>query len=122
MSELTKRYEQIQKAFDLGRENVLSNIIRCKDCKYYGQDIFDRGGYCKRIEGLDCNDDDFCAWAEDKELEPISIRELLKYAHEDENVYCQDCKYGLGHAHNVRCDRFYGMGGYDEYCSMGEKR
>ena len=26
---------QIQKAFALGREDALSEIIRCKDCKYY---------------------------------------------------------------------------------------
>ena len=43
--------------------SVQTEQTRCKDCKYYGQDIFDRGGFCRRIEGFDCNDDDYCSFA-----------------------------------------------------------
>ena len=47
-------------------EHAPTELILCKDCKYYGQDIFDRGGYCRRIKGFDCNDDDYCSFAVEK--------------------------------------------------------
>lgn len=39
-----------------------------------------------------------------------------------ELVRCQDCKWSIGSEHNVRCEKFYGMGGYDEFCSYGERK
>lgn len=39
-----------------------------------------------------------------------------------ELVRCKDCKHRIGEAHNVRCKKFYGMGGYDDYCSYGERK
>lgn len=38
-----------------------------------------------------------------------------------EVVRCQHCKHRINEEHNVRCKKFYGMGGYDEFCSFGEK-
>jgi len=40
----------------------------------------------------------------------------------DEIIRCQNCKNGIPHNHNVRCELYYGMGGYDEYCSRAERR
>lgn len=40
-------------------------VVRCICCKYYGEDIFDRGGYCKKHK-LDCDDFDFCSRGERK--------------------------------------------------------
>lgn len=34
-------------------------------------------------------------------------------------VRCQNCLFGENKEHNVRCSKFYGMGGYDEFCSKG---
>lgn len=40
-------------------------VVRCICCKYYGEDIFDRGGYCKKHK-IDCDDFDFCSRGERK--------------------------------------------------------
>ena len=40
-------------------------VVRCICCKYYGEDIFERGGYCKKHK-LDCDDFDFCSRGEKK--------------------------------------------------------
>ena len=37
-------------------------------------------------------------------------------------IRCQDCKYGDGPAHNVRCSQFYGAGCYNGFCAWGEKK
>lgn len=39
-----------------------------------------------------------------------------------EIICCQDCRYGEGKAHNVRCTKWYGMGGYDDFCSRADRR
>lgn len=36
------------------------DIVRCKDCRYCGWDIFDRGTYCNRVRGLDTEEMGFC--------------------------------------------------------------
>ena len=43
------------------------DIVRCKDCKYCGWDIFDRGTYCNRVRGLDTEEMGFCNRGERKD-------------------------------------------------------
>lgn len=40
----------------------------------------------------------------------------------DEIIFCPACKYGEGPYHNVRCTKYYGMGGPYDYCSMAERK
>jgi hypothetical protein len=40
----------------------------------------------------------------------------------EEIIHCPACKYGKGPYHNVRCTKYYGMGGPDDYCSMAERK
>lgn len=47
--------EAAEKALATGR-------IRCLECAHYGEDIFDRGGFCK-LHSYDCDDEDFCSHA-----------------------------------------------------------
>ena len=37
-------------------------------------------------------------------------------------IRCQDCKYGDGPAHNVRCSQFYGAGCYNGFCNWAEEK
>lgn len=60
---------EIEKAFELGREDAMSEIIHCKDCKYhksytlYGQNQV----FCNR-RGLQTMEfDDYCSRAERRE-------------------------------------------------------
>lgn len=44
------------------------------------------------------------------------------YIESPEIVYCQDCKNNTSTRHNPVCKEFYGMGGYGNFCSMGQRR
>ena len=60
-----------------------------------------------------------------QDLEQAELEKAFESGREDaqsEIIRCQDCKFGLGHAHNVKCDKYYGMGGYDDFCSRAERR
>lgn len=37
-------------------------------------------------------------------------------------IRCQDCKYGDGPDHNVRCSQFYGAGCYNGFCNWAEEK
>lgn len=37
-------------------------------------------------------------------------------------VHCQDCKYGDGPEHNIRCSQFYGAGCYNGFCNWAEEK
>lgn len=41
---------------------------------------------------------------------------------EPEIIRCEDCGHSEGSLHNLRCGRFYGMGGYHEFCSRAERK
>ena len=55
---------EIEKAFQLGREDALSEIVRCKDCKYW-----DSSGYCVYGSRLAWrgNYNDYCSCAKRRE-------------------------------------------------------
>lgn len=66
----TQEYICLVKRIDgvVAQKNLVSELIRCKDCKYYD------GKWCKlhAISDFDLNDvmksaDDFCSYAERKE-------------------------------------------------------
>ena len=40
----------------------------------------------------------------------------------EEIIYCPACKYGEGHYPNVKCTKYYSMGGPDDYCSRAERK
>lgn len=48
---------ELERVFELGREDARSEIIRCKDCKYW-----DTSGYC--IDFMTQDEGGFCKWAE----------------------------------------------------------
>lgn len=37
-------------------------------------------------------------------------------------IRCQDCKYGDGPEHNIRCSQFYGAGCYNGFCNWAEEK
>ncbi len=53
---------EIQKAFQLGREDALSEIIRCKDCKHWYSDA-DTGMACE-FTNMSQPEDGYCNWSE----------------------------------------------------------
>lgn len=54
---------QLEKAFDLGREDALSEIIRCKDCKHKGTKNCVANAWTT-IFGVTVKDDFYCGLAE----------------------------------------------------------
>ena len=60
---------EIEKAFELGREDAMSKIIQCEDCKYhktytlYGQ----KQCFCNRRGLQSMEFDDYCSRAERRE-------------------------------------------------------
>jgi hypothetical protein len=51
-------------------------------------------------------------------VEQLQVAEFMN----EEIIYCPACKYSKGPYHNVRCTKYYGMGGPDDYCSMAERK
>lgn len=57
---------EIEKAFELGREDAMNEIVRCKDCKHHHYD--GNIPYCDNIDyGYGWYDNDFCSHAERRE-------------------------------------------------------
>jgi len=49
---------ELEKAFELGREDAKQEVIRCKDCVYHAG-----WNYCEEVDGL-WYDDDYCCHGE----------------------------------------------------------
>ena len=59
----------IEKAFELGREDAMSEIVRCIECRNYKQYINSGEvlGFCRRYIGEMPKPNDYCSWAERRE-------------------------------------------------------
>ncbi len=60
---------QLEKAFDLGREDAKADIVRCKECKYYDEINQPYPQMYCRKHSIDTSDQDFCSRAERKDDE-----------------------------------------------------
>ena len=81
--ELLKALNYDREEYEKGYVDAKSEIVHCKDCKYYSRNNVLIGNICKRIHTIfPMQENDFCSYGEKPKSDNVI-----------EKVYCKDCQF-----------------------------